>query len=334
MDDFNFEKFDHFLEDYRLHSSCSTNGTKHISEASDITNLSSATQLLYYKSQDSLSCVTYLVVSSIFNSVEILFLNSQTHFVDRLRALGDVYVIKWLEVEDSNFDLSDYTREVTGVLKHLTSHKSQGVNLIGHCIGGTIAYAATVLAPQSVESLCLLTTPWDFSHFKQVGNFHKSFDLDKKIKDLKTIPAIYMQILFFLLSPEYFSLKTRKYYDLTHEADKQLFMQVENWLMSGTSIPASTYFQVTGKLMIENILAKGQWIINSTKIDIEGFCKPLFMMIAKNDQLAPRNSILPLYQGIKDVNLIELDGGHISYLIGSQLDKFFKQYNNWLKGGI
>jgi polyhydroxyalkanoate synthase len=341
MQDFNPSKVEQFFTDYRTHTLNFKVGSKHISEASEILDFSKNCKLLHYRSSAPLNSRIFVIVPSIFNSVEILFLNKQAHFVKRLRTLGSVYIIKWLEIENTKFNLNDYTLEAVKVIKYIHKKVSENISLIGHCIGGNIAIAASLLAAAAdiaeedlVNDLTLLTTPWDFSHFKHLGSFHEIFNLDKKLETLSFVPAIYTKILFFMLAPDYFNLKIDKYFDLANAKDKQLFMEVEHWLISGISIPKATYFQIVRDIMIENKPAKQQWIIDNVKVMCENLKLPVFIMIAKNDQLVPKSSILPLYNGIKNVNLMEVSGGHISYLVGPGLSKFFKQYSNWLNGEI
>jgi len=336
MQDFNFTKIEQFFADYRTYTSNFEIGLKHISEASEILDFSKNCEILHYKSLAPLNSRIFVIVPSIFNSIEILFLNKQAHFIERLQVLGSVYIIKWREIEDLEFNLDDYVLKAVEVIKHIHQRTSKNISLIGHCIGGNIAIAASLLVVKEnlVENLTLLTVPWNFSHFKHLGSFHKIFNLDEKLETLNVVPAIYTKILFFMLAPDYFNLKIDKYFDLTNAKDKQLFMEVEHWLMSGISIPKATYFQIIRDIMIENKPAKNQWIIDNVKVTCESLKLPVFIMIAKNDQLVPKSSILPLYNGIKNVNLMEVSGGHISYLVGPVLSEFFKQYNNWLKGEI
>lgn len=332
MRDINFENIEKYFNDYKIYNSVNVVADKHLLEANEIINFSRSCEILHYKSQNLLTTEIFLVVPSIFNSVEILFLNKSKHFIDNLRNIGEVYLIKWQNLENPEFNLNDYAKEVAEITKYLNSKLKRNISLIGHCIGGTLALAALTLAENFVKNLTLLTTPWDFSHFKTTGIFHQNFNLDKKIDELALVPAIYIKILFFLLSPDYFNLKIDKYFKIECEQDKHLFMEIERWLMSGISLPKAIYFQVIHDLMIDNKLAKGQWLIDNSKITIENLVRPTFILIAKNDQLVPKSSILPLCNDIKNVNLIEVNGGHISYLVGPQLGDFFKKYSSWLKG--
>lgn len=335
MQNFNLIKIEQFFTDYRAHTLNFKVGSKHIHEASEILDFSKNCEILQFESSNFLNSRITLIVPSIFNSAEILFLNKQAHFVERMREFGRVYIIKWLEIKDSEFGLDDYVLEAVKVISDLHHKTCKKISLIGHCIGGNIAIAASLLAQVNlIEDLTLLTVPWDFSHFKHLSIFHEIFNLDEKLQTLNLVPAIYTKILFFMLAPDYYNLKIDKYFDLENAKDKQLFMEVEHWLMSGLSIPKATYFQIVRDIMSENKPAKKQWVIDNIKILYENLKFPVFIMIAKNDQLVPKSSILPLYDGIKNVNLMEANGGHISYLVGPALSEFFKQYSNWLKGDI
>lgn len=331
----NFAKIEGFFEDYRQNASARVIGSKHLDYADEIIKFSKNHEIMYYKSAiSSINSHAFVIVPSIFNSVEILFLNSNFHFIDRLREYGDVYLINWLEIDDSKFNLNSYAIEAAEIITYVSDRTFKSINLIGHCIGGNIAIAASMLTQDLINNLTLLTTPWDFSHFKLIGNFHKKFNLDTNVEDLPLIPKIYIKILFFLLFPDYFNLKIEKYFNFTEDYRKELFIEVEHWLMSGVSLPKQAYSQIINELMIENYLLKKKWLINGKVIDIEKFQKPIFLAIAKSDQLVPRSSVLSLCTNMKNIKLIEMEGGHISYLIGSQLNEFFKQFKHWLDGEI
>lgn len=261
---------------------------------------------------------TFLIIPSIFNSPEIFFLARNKSFIENLRTVGDVYLIDWLEVKESAYSLNDYVDKITEVMNNFSS-----INLIGHCIGGNLAIAANVIMPKPVKSLTLLTCPWDFSHFFYVKTLHQYLKLDGYIENLPLVPKIHIQILFFLLFPDYFNVKLDKFFSLTSKKERDLAFRIENWLMSGHDIPSATYHQIMQNILSENMFANLEGKMNDIIIDPSLIDCPVYIVVARDDKIVPISSILSLQKLLKNSKLIEVEGGHISYLINNKLDGLF-----------
>lgn len=272
--------------------------------------------ILFYEGEGD---ETTLVVPSIFNSHEILTLGSPLDMITHLRKIGCVYLIEWLEVEDKDFGLDDYVSEVAKVLEGY-----QSVHLIGHCLGGNFAIAASVMHPERVKSLILLTTPWDFGHFAASKALYNAIGLAKAVEGSAHITAIYMQILFFLLSPESFEQKLEFYQ--VNQGDAKFF-EVERWQFSGHPIPRKAYDDLMGRFIDGNILVKGLWVVDGVVIDPAGLDMPVMMVTCTKDRLVPKGSggILSSF-----AKVFEYNSGHIGYLVGSQRERFLKDLTRWI----
>lgn len=266
---------------------------------------------------------TFLLIPSIFNSPEIFFLARDKSFIENLRNYGEVYLIDWLEVQEPNYLLDDYVRKVVEIINNLNIGS---VDIIGHCIGGNLAIAANIFMPKFIRTLTLLTCPWDFSHFSHIRMMHKYLKLDNYVENLPLIPKIHIQILFFLLSPDYFKVKLDKFFSLTSNDDHDLAFRIENWLMSGHNISSGTYHQIMQNILTQNMFINLEWKINDIVIDPSVINCPIYIVVAEDDKIVPKTSILSLQKLFKNSNLIEVKGGHISYLINNKLTYLFKEY--------
>ncbi|KJV79461.1 MULTISPECIES: alpha/beta fold hydrolase [spotted fever group] len=240
------------------------------------------------RSQDDIK--TFLIIPSIFNSPEIFFLARDKSFIENLRSYGEVY-------------------------------------LIGYCIGGNLAIATNVLMPKFIKTLTLLTCSWDFSHFFYIRMLHRYLKLDSGIANLPIISKIHIQILFFLLFLDYFNAKLKKFFSITSDKEQELAFRIENWLMSGNSISKEVYNQIIQNISDENMFIHLKWTIDNFIIDLSLIHCPVYIVAAEDDQIVPKSSILPLQKLLKNSKLIDVAGGHISYLINDKLDKLFKEYN-------
>lgn len=323
-----------FYSDYSkyLSDNC-TIGNDYLSAASAVDVFSPNCEILYYRSKllSKSKKHTYCIIPSIFNSPEIFFFNKEINFIHYLNLSGDVYLINWLDVNSQDFLLDDYVKESTNIIDYITC-KEEGikVDLVGHCIGANIALAVSVLHQDHIRTLTLLTIPWDFTHLHPAINLYKMFGLDNVVQALPYVPKIYIKILFFLLFPDYFHTKLHKYFDTISEVSKADFIKIEHWLMSGCNLTRATYNQIINNFVINNDLPNNRWVIDDIIIDPRILDIDVFLLIAEKDRLVPYNSISYLHKSLKSVKLIEVSGGHISYLISSNIHKFLDEHKLWL----
>ncbi|MFY9589232.1 alpha/beta fold hydrolase [Rickettsia endosymbiont of Halotydeus destructor] len=325
----NSDKFQEYFDRYNNYAKSYNLGSKYLELGKQVIQ-TRYYRLLYYSSmpfqqrqESRKDNKVFLIIPSIFNSPEILFLSRDKSFIDNLRECGEVFLIDWVEVKNPKYLLDDYARQVIKVINKLKKKNITSINLIGHCIGGNLAIAANVLAPNSISTLTLLTTPWDFSHFFYIRQAHRYFNLDYYIDNLPIIPKIHIQILFFLLFPNHFNVKLDKFFSLTSAKEQDLAFRIENWLMSGNDLPKATYYQLMQNILNDNMFANLRWKINKTIIDPKLIDNPVYIIVANNDQIVPKSSILSLHLLLKNSTLLEVEGGHISYLINSKLVNLF-----------
>ncbi len=325
--------YQQYFDEYNEYSLKNNIGQKYIELASIITP-SKYYRLIDYSqyNKSNKDKKIFLVVPSIFNSPEILFLSTGKSFIENLLEHGDVILVDWLEVGEPDYSLNDYVARLVEILRDLEKKYALPINLIGHCIGGNIAAAAIIISADSlinrISSLTLLTTPWNFDHFIDITKLYKSLDFDNHLNNLGMIPKIHIQILFFLLFPNYFHNKLDKFFALKSTPEKELFFKIENWLMSSRPLPKATYYQIINKLVHDNILIQNKWKIGDHIINLELINVQIYQIIAENDMLVPGSSILPLQNSLKTSKIFRVRGGHISYLINNGINNLFKEYEN------
>lgn len=321
---FELDKYENYKFDYQKYSELNITPS-YVSSASDSLYKSDIAELLTYANIDKYHDV-YLVVPSIFNSPEIVFLSGEDNLISNLSAKGKVYLVNWIE-SNRQIVIDDLIQEleiITQIIKKLEPNCK--LHLIGHCIGGNLCIA---LAQNSTfyASLTLLTVPWDFSHFSNIKSVLSSTGVSGVIDEIDYIPKIYIQILFFLMFPSQYLSKVEKYDTLSLDA-KQIFMKVESWLQSGMTLPKSLYMQIIDEICTKNVCPKKQWLVKSNPVYLSKIQIPTCIIYARDDQIVPYKSIVPLQNEIRESTLIEVEGGHISYLLNPK--NFKEKYNNWL----
>lgn len=317
-------KYEQYFNQYDSYCRKNNLGNKYL-EYDEIIFQTKYYRVLFYCSLSSLSekKIPFLIIPSIFNSPEILFLSRTQNFIQNLAKQGDIYLVEWLEIKDPSYLLDNYVLQIVEIVSKLNAHN---INLIGHCLGGNLAIAVNILVPKIIKTLTLLSCPWDFSHLFHVKKLSKYLKLDSNIDDLSLIPRSYIQILFFLLNPNYFNIKLEKFFSLIDPKERDLTFRIENWLASGYDLSKATYNQIMNNLIEDNIFMNLQWQINGTIIDPHLIENVIYLVAGNNDKLVPKNSILSLHKLLKNSKLIEVDGGHISYLINNKLDDLYKEY--------
>lgn len=323
-------KYQKYFDEFNNYSTQNFLGNKYL-DLGQVVTTTKYYQILYYTkllSKDIFICGNrvFLVIPSIFNSPEILLLAKSSSFINKLRQCGEVFLVDWFEVDRADYLLDDYVLRIVEIITGLGQKNNQQIDLIGHCIGGNLAIAATIIEPHFIRTLTLLSTPWDFSHLTIAQNLYNYFSLDKYVQNLPMIPKLHMQILFFLLFPSYFNMKVDKFFSMSLEEGIDLSFRVENWLMSGTAISNGTYQQIMNEVISNNILVKLQWRVNNKIINPVLITKPVYQVIASNDKIAPKSSILPLHNLLQKSKIFEVAGGHISYLINDGVSNLFMEY--------
>lgn len=269
----------------------------------------------------------FVIVPSLFNSPAILFFNLKQNYIEYVKSFGDVYLLEWKETKDA-LKLYDYAKEVAKAVRFAQDTTSTETNLVGHCIGGNVAIFSTFIY-NNIKSLTLLTTPWDYSHFASSYFLSEALQIKKAIYGLDTVPKIYMQMMFFMLFPSHYQTKVNKYFTLKTQEAREKYLRIEQWLQSGIEIPVSVYNEILDEIIAKNALMSSPVYINDHLVSLEKIDVPTCIISAKDDQIVPLSSIVPLQKGIKKSTLISVEGGHINYLVNND-QNFMKHYTQWL----
>lgn len=329
MKNFDILEFEEYRSDY-----LSFSGHKKYREcASDIRNFDDYISLLYFAPLSSNAQKIFLIIPSIFNSPDILNIGRPSDIITNLRSLGGVFLIDWKEVKDPNCSLSNYISSISQLLAELSLQRCEKIDLIGHCLGGNLALAINILKPELIGSLTLLSTPWDFSFLSEFREMHKKLVLDSAVKDLDYIPAIYFQILFFLMNQSSFAEKIDYYISNKNKVNIDDFFAIEKWQFSGHDLPRGLYIELMDDIIGKNIMFNNMWNIDGKIIDPSIITNEVIIITGTKDRIVPSCSSSPLVNIIQQSKKFEYNTGHIGYLVGSQKEHFMLDLINSLKIG-
>lgn len=319
------------FEKYRSDYLSFLESSNHKQFTADIRDFDDYISFMHFAPLSENSHKTFLIIPSIFNSPDILNIGRPDDIITNLRSLGNVFLIDWKEIKNPNSTLTNYIDSSCNLLSELSSDRK--IDLLGHCLGGNIALAINILKPELIRSLILLSTPWDFSFLSEFRELHKKLLLDSAVKDLDYIPAIYFQILFFLMNQYSFREKINYYINNKNKFNIDDFFTIEKWQFSGQDLPRSLYIELMDDIIGGNIMFNNMWKIDGNIIDPSIIANEVLIITGKKDRLVPSCSSTPLANIIQQSRKFEYNTGHIGYLIGSQKEHFMLDLINSLKIG-
>lgn len=272
-----------------------------------------------------------LLVPSLVNRGYILDLNEKRSFARYLAKCGyRPLLVEWgyPGPDEANFGLDDYIagRLVT-VLQDVADMNGGPVPVVGYCMGGVLALAATLLDPAQVSKLVLLATPWDFmaagpTQSRIAAAFAPSLPHMLAIHD--TLPVDVLQSLFASLDPFMIGEKFRRFQSMaTDSAKAHDFVALEDWLNDGVPLPRRVAVDCLIGWYVENKPAKGEWQIDGIDITPSDLSCPVLAVIPENDRIVPPESAQALFDACPEDIREELHpaAGHIGMMVGSRAEK-------------
>jgi polyhydroxyalkanoate synthase len=284
-----------------------------------------------------------LLVPSLVNRGYILDLNEKRSFARYLAKCGyRPLLVEWgyPGMEEANFGLDDYVagRLVT-ILQDVADINGGPVPVVGYCMGGVLALAATLLDPAQVSKLVLLATPWDFmaagpTQSRIAAAFAPSLPQMLAIHD--TLPVDVLQSLFASLDPFMMGEKFRRFQAMAMDSPKARdFVALEDWLNDGVPLPRRVAVDCLIGWYVENRPAKGLWQIDGIDITPADLSCPVLAVIPENDRIVPPESAQALFETCPEDIRTELhpSAGHIGMMVGSRAEKStWKPVVDWLSG--
>jgi len=271
-----------------------------------------------------------LICYALVNRPYILDLQGDRSVVRQLVERGfDVYLIDWGVPADGDrtLRLEDY---VCRFLKEAVDRAcgSSGVsrlNLLGYCMGGTMATMFTALFPERVRSLILMATPIDFSGDEGLLNLWSRpeyFDVDQLIDAYGNCPGEFLQSCFQLMKP--IQNFAEKYATFCENLDDQAFLEnflaMERWANDSVPVAGETFRQYVKLLYQQNRLVKDELTLGGTPVRLDAITCPVLLLLAEQDHLVPANSTLAIERLVRssEVKSLSINAGHIGLAVSAK----------------
>jgi len=263
-----------------------------------------------------------LLVPSLINRAYILDLRPGASFCAWLRD-NDLrpLLLDWGDpgADEHPFDLEAYiSARLAPALAAAAAVAEAPVPVLGYCMGGLLALAGALAAPEMVASLALLATPWDF-HADRAGQtgILATVAALPHAPGTPPLPVDIIQTLFASLQPMLIEAKFRRFALMDPEsAEAEAFVALEDWLNDGVALAAPTARDCLVGWYRDNDPAEGRWRVGGETVDPARLACPAFIALPTRDRIVPPASASALAKAIPHVEVIEPRAGHIGMMVG------------------
>lgn len=281
-----------------------------------------------------------VLIPSMINGYEILDLLRERSFARWMAAQGrDVYVLDWgastLDDGQRSFDAL-ITERLIPALQWAAAENGGSVDVLGYCMGGTLAVAAIQAAPLTTRRAVFLAAPWDFhagdKKLQQMVSGGAAAGM-ALITQQGVLPSSWVQGVFASVDP---LQAVRKFTSFAAMADDEprawRFVAAEDWLNAAADLPRDVAQGCIQIWYLDNAPGRGAWRVSGQAVDPAALSLPSLIVVAGRDQLVPPESSAALRDAIKGAAWVEAPTGHIGLIAGEQaVENVWQPIDAWLR---
>jgi polyhydroxyalkanoate synthase subunit PhaC len=301
-------------------------------------------QLIQYTAAtDQTHAIPLLIIPPWINKFYILDLTQPKSFIRYAVAQGfTVFIVSWVNPDQrlKSKTFEDYMREgilaaTDAVMRETGARK---INVVGYCVGGTLLAATLAyLAARGHEpfaSATFLTTQVDFTKAGDLKLFIDDEQL-KKIADQMAekgyLEGARMASVFNMLRPK--DLIWPYVVNNYMMGRKPTAFDLLYWNQDSTRMPEANHNFYLREFYHENKLATGQMALANTMLDLKKVTLPIYELAAKDDHIAPAESVFigaRMFGG--PVEYVLAGSGHIAGVVNPP-DPQKVKYQYWTNAG-
>jgi len=283
-----------------------------------------------------------LIVPSLILRYYIMDLLKGHSLIEHLVESGiDTYLIDWGIPGDEHGHLT-FDHYVDKFLKRAVRKVSRAtgaekINMLGQCLGGTIAAVYTSLYQEEINRLVCLTTPVDFENagLLAIWTDKKNFNINKVVDTFgNTIPADFIHACFQFLDVKATVERYKKLYNnVLDENFLYYYRALDQWINDKIPFPGEVFRKFIRDLYQDNLLVKGGFKINEKPAKFENITCPLLNIAAEFDHVFPEKSVKALNSLVKGpVDYHVISAGHVTLVaLFPQREETFKLISDFLK---
>jgi polyhydroxyalkanoate synthase len=186
------------------------------------------------------------------------------------------------------------------------------VDLVGYCLGGTMALAAARLGP--VRSVATLAAPWHFNGFPEESREKLGAlwtGAEPAVAALGVLPMEVLQSAFWSLDPARTIAKFEDFATLEGDA-AQTFVRLEDWANDGPPVAGAAAREMFESLFRDDLPGTGRWRVGGDTIDPASLSVPLLNIVSTTDRIVPRAAAPGAGERL------DLALGHVGMVVGSK----------------
>lgn len=275
--------------------------------------------------REKLAPVPLLLVPSLILRYYILDLMTGHSLIENLVQSGiDVYLIDWGFPGDEHGKLTfdDYigTFLRRGVRQVKRRSGAKKINILGQCLGGTMASMYTALHQDEINRFGALTTPIDFADAGLLSLWTKkeNFDIERVVATFgHVIPADFIHASF-----QYLDLKAtverykRLYNNVLDDNFMRYYKALDTWLNDKVPFAGPVFGKFIKGLYQENQLAEGKFFVNGLAANLRNITCPVLNIVAQFDHVFPENSARRLNELVSGpVQYHVIAAGHVTLVV-------------------
>lgn len=238
--------------------------------------------------------------------------------------MGERSLLRWLAAQGRRVLLLDWgwprpdraEMSVSGHVEEIALPLLRGlgepVDLVGYCLGGTMALAVAQLGP--VRSVVTLAAPWHFKGFpadsrEKLGALWAG--AQPAVQALGVLPMEVLQSAFWSLDPARTVAKFEDFATLEGEAART-FVMLEDWANDGPPVAAAAAREMFESLFRDDLPGTGQWRVGGEIVDPAALAMPLLNIVSTTDRIVP-HATAP-----RAGERLDLALGHVGMVVGSK----------------
>jgi polyhydroxyalkanoate synthase len=214
---------------------------------------------------------------------------------------------------------------VERILLPLMAGLGEPVDLVGYCLGGTMALAAARLGP--ARSVTAIAAPWHFGGFPneaRTGLAKLWEGAQPTVAGLGLLPMEVLQSAFWNLDPARTVAKFEAFAGLAGE-EARTFVMLEDWANDGAPVPEAAAREMFEGLFRDDLPGTGAWRVGGAAIDPASLAIPFLNIVSTTDRIVPAASASPAGERL------DLALGHVGMIVGSRARaKLWEPLADWL----
>jgi polyhydroxyalkanoate synthase len=284
--------------------------------------------------------VPVVAIPSLINRAYVLDLNGRRSLM-RHMARHDLspYLVDWGSpgIEELDFDLTAYLdQRLIPALEAVVAREGRPPVVIGYCMGGLLALAASLRRPDLVSGFVGLATPWDFhaDESAQMTVLRQALpEMLQVVDHMGLLPVDMLQAMFSGLDPRSISRKFQGFATLSPDSDKaKVFVGLEDWVNDGIPLVGPVARECLGGWYGNNAPARGLWEVGGKTVDPHALRVPSLFIVPERDRIVPPESARALAVKVPGATILHVPLGHIGMIAGSgALRHVYSPLTRWIK---